>query len=133
MRIGDHDIGVCSWSLNPKDSGDLVRLIKKLGLSHVQLALGPLLALDERKRADEMKLLRERGLKITAGMIGFPGEDISTIASIKQTGGYVPDEQFEARREITARAATLCRQLGLSKLSTHVGFVPTSSDEKYEV
>ena len=133
MRIGEHDIGVCSWSLHPSGMSELVRLVRKLDLQHVQLATANLLALDDAARAGEIRVLRESGLKITSGMIGFPGEDYSNIANIKQTGGYVPDEQWEPRKALTARAATLCKELGLSKLTTHVGFVPISSDERYNV
>ena len=32
MNIAGHDIGVCSWSLQPKDSQDLIASVKKLGL-----------------------------------------------------------------------------------------------------
>ena len=42
MNIAGHDIAVCSWSLQPRDTGDLIASIKRLGLSHVQLALWPL-------------------------------------------------------------------------------------------
>jgi L-ribulose-5-phosphate 3-epimerase len=133
MRIGEHDIGVCSWSLAPKNMSDLVAMMRRLELSHTQLGLGGLVAMNERSRASEIKTLTDAGIQLTAGMIGFPGEDYSTIASIKQTGGYVPDEHWEVRREMTTRAAELSKSVGLKMLSTHIGFVPPSSDEKYKV
>src|SRR6478609_5852880 len=85
MEIAGHVIGVCSWSLHPKDNSDLVAQLRRLGLSHVQMALGPLLAMDDATRERELRVLREAGVAFTAGMIGFPSEDYSSIAIIKQT------------------------------------------------
>src|SRR2546423_3923982 len=87
MKIAGHDIGVCSWSLKPRDTADLIGRIKKLGLAHVQLALGGIVTMDDKRKHQELGLLRNSGLIFTAGMIGFPGEDYTTIASIKKTGG----------------------------------------------
>src|SRR5205085_12205346 len=102
-------------------------------ISHAQLGFGEFITMDEASRASEIKTLTDAGIQLTAGMIGFPGEDYSTIASIKQTGGYLPDEHWDARRELTSKAAQLCKSVGLKMLSTHIGFVPPSSDEKYTV
>jgi sugar phosphate isomerase/epimerase len=133
MRIGPYDIGVCSWSLRTKDAHELVKAMSQLGIRHVQLAIGPLLALEPADQMAELAMLRDAGISITAGMIGFSGEEYGTIASIKGTGGFVPDDLWEARKEITARAALLCKSIGLDKLSAHIGFVPPSSNAKYGV
>jgi sugar phosphate isomerase/epimerase len=132
MRIGEHDIGVCSWSLRPNDLSDLATLVHRLELDHVQLGLGRLIAMDDAAREGELNTLAESALKLTAGMIGFEGEDYSTIASIRQTGGFVPDESWELRKAVCAQSAALAQQLGLRLLSAHVGFVPPSSNEKYK-
>ncbi|CAN5436767.1 sugar phosphate isomerase/epimerase [soil metagenome] len=132
MQIASHHIGVCSWSLQPASMGELVSSMKQLGLEHVQLALRPLITSSEASRGEELRVLRESGLKLTAGMIGFAGEDYSTIANIRKTGGYLPDATWEIRRDETIAAASLARELGLSALTTHIGFVPASSDGGYE-
>jgi sugar phosphate isomerase/epimerase len=131
MNIAGHDIGVCSWSLGPKDTADLIANVKKLGLQHVQLALGELVMLDDKRKHFELGLLRNSGLTFTAGMIGFPGEDYSTIAAIRKSGGYVSEEEFPMRKQLTKAAAQLAAELGMKKLSTHIGFVPPSSDPNY--
>jgi sugar phosphate isomerase/epimerase len=133
MQIRGHDIAVCSWSLHPKDTGDLVARVNELGLQHVQLALGPLLAMDDAARQSELAPLRSAGIRLTATMISFEAEDYSTIAIIRRTGGFVPDDRWPARRELTLRAAKLTAQLGARFLTTHVGFVPASSDPQYRV
>ncbi len=132
MNIGGHEIGVCSWSLRPKGLSDLVAQVKPLGLSHVQLALGPLLMLDDKRKHQELGHLRAAGLTLTAGMIAFPGEDYSTIAAIERTGGYVPDDQWPLRKRLSEQAARLGSELGLTKITTHVGFIPRRNDGRYQ-
>jgi sugar phosphate isomerase/epimerase len=66
-------------------------------------------------------------------MISFPGEDYSSIAIIRDTGGYVPDKDWPLRKQLTIQAAKLTKELGVNWLTTHIGFVPPSSHEKYEV
>jgi sugar phosphate isomerase/epimerase len=131
MNIAGHDIGVCSWSLAPVDTLDLITRVKELGLSHIQLNTSPLVMLDDKRKHQELGLIRSSGLAITATMIGFAGEDYSTIASIRRTGGYVPDDQWELRKKLTEQAAQITADLKVPILSAHVGFIPPSSDPKY--
>jgi L-ribulose-5-phosphate 3-epimerase len=131
MNLAGHDIGVCSWSLQPKDTADLARMVQQLKLSHVQLAISPLLALGTAQRKERVDQIRAAGLTITAGMISFPGEDYSTITRIRQTGGFMPDDLWAERRETTAMASGICRENGIKMLSAHAGFIPPSSGEKY--
>jgi len=132
MQIQGHDIGVCSWSLKPRDMRDLATKVKGLGLEHVQLDLSPLMAADEVTRNEEIRVVRDSGLKVTAGMIGFPGEDYTTIATIKKTGGFVSDSEYEKRRDITIAAAKFAAELGLPSFSLHAGFIPTSGAADYD-
>ena len=133
MNIGGHDIGVCSWSLRPADMAELAATVRQLGLDHVQLALGPLLAMDEDARQRELAALRESGLILTATMISFAGEDYSSIAAIRETGGYCPEKLWDERRQLTLDAGRLTRELGVRLLTTHVGFIPPSSSPRYPV
>ncbi|MEO6435188.1 MAG: sugar phosphate isomerase/epimerase family protein [Tepidisphaeraceae bacterium] len=132
MNIAGHDIGVCSWSLAPSGAADLIARVKKLGLQHVQLALGPLVLLDDKRKHQELGLLRGSGLTFTAGMIGFVGEDYSTIAAIKKTGGFVSEAEFPLRRQLTRAAGQLAVEMGMKLLTAHIGFVPPSNDPNYE-
>ena len=132
MNIGGHDIGVCSWSLQPKDTADLVAQVKQLGIGHVQLALGPLLMLDDKRKHFELGHLRTSGIKLTSGMIAFPGEDYSSIRAIERTGGYVPDDQWNLRKRLSEQAAMLGKELGLKSITTHVGFIPRRGQVGYD-
>lgn len=132
MNLLGHNIGVCSWSLRPDGMADLVERVKSLGLSHVQLALGELTTLSAEDRDRELGILRDSGLTVTATMIGFVGEDYSSIASIRRTGGLVPDELWDERRQRVLDAATITAALGVKLISTHVGFIPAPNDANYE-
>lgn len=131
MNLLGHDIGVCSWSLKPKDTADLIAKVRELGLNHLQLALAPLLKLSDEERARAVGLIRDSGLTLTAAMISFGDEDYSTIATIRRTGGLVPDEKWDARKKAVLDAANLAKHLGVKLLSTHVGFIPAPNDANY--
>jgi L-ribulose-5-phosphate 3-epimerase len=131
MQIRSRDLAVCSWSLPGDGLRELVQSVRDLGLSHIQLALAPLLFLDDKRKYFEFGQLRQSGLTITAGMIAFPGEDYSTLARIKLTGGFVPDDAWNLRRQLTLVAGKLARELGLNLLTTHVGFIPPSDHGDY--
>src|ERR1700689_1039861 len=104
MRIRSHDLAVCSWSLPAAGMREIIQSVGELGLSHVQLAVAPLLFLDDKQKHFELGQLRASNLSITSGMISFPGEDYSTLARIKITGGFLPDETWDLRRQLTVAA-----------------------------
>jgi sugar phosphate isomerase/epimerase len=132
MRIQGHQVGVCSWSIRPVDLADLAGKVVELGLSSVQLALGALIVLDDERKQQQLGILRQSGIEVSAGMIDFPGEDYTSIAMIRQAGGFAPDETWEVRRQMTIEAGKLAAGMGVGKLSCHIGFVPPSSAGHYE-
>lgn len=133
MNVRGHDIGVCSWSLGEPSLEVIIAKVKELGLSHMQLALNPLLKLDDQQLQQAVGLVKNSGLIVTATMLGFEGEDYSTIAAIHKTGGYGLDERWPVRKQLTIQAADLTRQLGVRYLSSHIGFVPPSNHKVYPV
>jgi sugar phosphate isomerase/epimerase len=132
MNIGGHDIGVCSWSFRANTVAEAVAGVKSLGLGHMQLALSPLVMLDDKRKQQQIDDLRASGLAVTAGMFGFPGEDYSSIPSIRQTGGFVPDAQWPDRMRHSAEVAKLAKELGISLVTTHIGFVPHKGAANYQ-
>jgi sugar phosphate isomerase/epimerase len=135
MQLNGHDIAVCSWSLKLSGAGELVDALRKLGLSHVHLAVAPLLAMNAAARREYAGALATAAISITSTMISFPGEDYSTIDRIRHTGGFGPDDQWPARRQATISAGEMTRELGVRQLSTHIGFVPHADQDpqRYEV
>lgn len=128
---GSLEPGICSWSLNAGDTAELVRRLGELGLSHVHLALAPLMFLDDKRKHQQLGNLGAAGIEITAGMIAFPGEDYSTIEKIRLSGGFVPDSSWPLRRQLVLAAARLAREMNISLLTTHAGFIPPSDHADY--
>ena len=128
-------IGICTWSLNRDDVRDAVTVARdKLGLSLVQVGFfGPGIP-DESADAGLVDYLAASGVRVSATCAGFEGEDYSSIASIRRTGGYAPDQTFGDRFEKTCRMGALTARLGVGLFTVHVGFIPEDpADPKYAV
>lgn len=121
LRI--EQIGVCTWSLRPSDPSDLLRKVEATNLRHVQLALDPL-----RRNPDTWgeapRQLRDAGIEIVSGMFGTIGEDYATPATIRKTGGVLPDEHWPANWQNIQQIAEIAAGLGLQPVSSHAGFIP---------
>jgi L-ribulose-5-phosphate 3-epimerase len=133
MKIGRHDISICSWSLRAPNMQAMIASIHSLGLSHCQLALTPLVLAEETIRREKVESIQHSELGLPAGMISFPGEDYSSISAIRRSGGFVPDAEWPRRREIAEQVMAIANSLGIKKISTHIGFIPPSNDEHYAV
>lgn len=131
MNIAGHEIAVCSWSLQPRDMGDLVAKVKDVGLDKVQLGLLDLVQFDDKRKHQQLGHLSSAGIEYTAGMISFPGEDYSSIDHIRGSGGFVPDAQWPLRQRLAREAARMASQMGMRAVSTHVGFVPSPDRHGY--
>jgi sugar phosphate isomerase/epimerase len=129
-------IGVCSWSLRPKDPRELSVALGRLGvgthgdsqrgsagISGVQLALDPMLfggwSVDETRRA-----LDGAGARVFSGMMGMQGEDYATLDTIRATGGVRPTRHWERNLKHARDAAQLAERLGIELVTFHGGFVP---------
>ncbi len=124
MRTQTADqIGVCSWSLRATGPHDLGEKVKTLGLKKVQLGLTPHRD-DPGTWEGVQEILGESGISIVSGMFSTIGEDYTTPATIRKTGGIVPDEHWEGNQAVAEAAAQLARQIGLRLVSTHAGFLP---------
>jgi L-ribulose-5-phosphate 3-epimerase len=114
---------VCSWSLKPGSPADLVRKVQQCGLRDVQLALDPLR--DGRWPLERtVEALAAADITVRSGMIGMSGEDYSTPATIRQTGGVRLDARWDEHLAAATASAALAWRLRLPLVSFHAGFVP---------
>jgi L-ribulose-5-phosphate 3-epimerase len=121
-------VGVCSWSLKPENPADLVRKVQELGLTQVQIALGPLR--DGRWKSAELRNATDKAkLSFVSGMMAMQGEDYSTLESIKTTGGVRADKHWKQNLENMRAEAALARELGLPLVTFHAGFLPESRSD----
>ena len=124
------NLAVCSWSLQPENTADLISTVQSLGLSKVQLALN-----DHRGSAGGAAIgteLAAAGIENVSGMFGMAGEDYTSLETIQKTGGVIPDEHWEANQAIARDVVEACGALNLDLVSFHAGFLPEdSSDPDY--
>lgn len=131
MQLHGHTIAVCSWSLQPKSMAELVGKVKQVGLNHMQLALADLSQMEPANRQKELAELKSSGVQLTGGMLHFHGEDYSSIARIRETGGFIPNGEWAERKRITTDVAKLAKEMGVQAILAHVGFVPPHADAGY--
>jgi L-ribulose-5-phosphate 3-epimerase len=117
-------VGVCSWSLQVKNVPELRRLMDRLGINTAQIACGDPhhAAWEEGERLPEA--VHAAGFDLTGAMLGFPGEDYTTPATIQRTGGFGNPATRGERLERFRWALERTRALGLTDLMLHAGFLP---------
>ena len=116
-------LAVCSWSLQPNSPDELIDKLKQIGIPRVQLALDPV---REKPKvwSDIGEQLRRAEFSIVSGMIGFVGEDYTTMETIHATGGVAPDETWDENWENVPKAADIATRLGIKLVTFHAGFLP---------
>lgn len=126
-KLTPAQFGICSWSTHPKDPADLAGRLKELGLRKTQLHLTPVYdnpTVWGNAQAD----LAKHGISIVSGMFGTKGEDYSSLDTIRQTGGFVPDQHWDANWQTAQHVAEVAKRFGVRYVSSHAGFLP--SDKK---
>jgi sugar phosphate isomerase/epimerase len=125
-------LAVCSWSIQPDGPAQLLEQLRVIGLTRVQLALDPLRDKPE-VWGSAPEQFRRANIRLVSGMFGTVGEDYSTLETIRQTGGLVPDATWEENWENAQSTAELAKQLGLKLVTFHAGFLPhDESDPEFE-
>ncbi len=124
MTIEPLAIGVCSWSLQVKSVVELKGFLDRLGVDVVQIACGDPhhAAWDE---GDGMPAAaKAAGFRMSGAMLGFPGEDYTTPATIEKTGGFGDPATRPQRLEQFRWGLARTKELGLTDLMLHAGFIP---------
>ena len=124
MALEPLAVGVCSWSLQVKSVPELKALLGRLGTDVVQVACG-----DPHHAAWEEgdglpAAAKTAGFRMTGAMLGFPGEDYTTPQTIQATGGFGNPATRAERLGRLAWALDRTRELGLTDLMLHAGFLP---------
>jgi len=126
-----HLIGSTLWSLGLPGTVQSIEKVAELGYEAIQFTFRS----DDDLTPPNLKQIRQAldrtGLKVPAGMVGFDGEDYSTIAAIRRTGGFISPDDFPVRLERCRTWGAAMAGLGLTHVTTHVGFIPEASDSRY--
>lgn len=132
-------LGVCSWSYQ-KPLDTVAAEMKKIGLKNIHLALQPFLDGDERHGAAESKEAQAAAIAriksgewvVTSTMLSFNHEDYTTPATIRATGGIVPDQHWESIKKTIPRAAALTAEWKVPYMSMHAGFLDESNKAAFD-
>ncbi len=128
MTVEPLAIGVCSWSLQVKSVPELKKFMTQLGIDVVQIACGDPhhAAWDEGDKMPEAA--RAAGFRMVGAMLGFPGEDYTTPATIQKSGGFGDPATRPERLKRFQWALDRTKALGLSEIMLHAGFLPEPGD-----
>ncbi|MFO0846298.1 MAG: sugar phosphate isomerase/epimerase family protein [Gemmataceae bacterium] len=121
-------VGVCSWSLQVKSVPELKALLGRLGVDVVQIACGDPHHADWQEGDGLPAAAKAAGFRMTGAMLGFPGEDYTTPQTIQHSGGFGNPATRAERLERFGWALDRTRELGLTDLMLHAGFIPDPGD-----
>lgn len=127
IRCGSWPVGVCTWSLR-RDLPGVWKVMEEAGIDHVHLAVGPVFGEGGGAYREAARALP---WTVSATMIDFPGEDYSTLESIRRTGGIVPDAAWESNKARALEAVCITAELGVRYLSFHAGFIDHGDGAAY--
>lgn len=121
-------VGVCSWSLQVTSVQELKGFLDRLGVDVVQIACGDPHHASWAEGDALPAAAKAAGFRMTGAMLGFPGEDYTTPATIQKTGGFGDPATRPERLKRLKWALDRTRELGLSDLMLHAGFLPEPGD-----
>lgn len=122
-------LGVCSWSLKVRSVPELESLMEEVGATVAQVALGDPNHATWQEGAGLVQALRQSSIEITATMIGYPGEDYTSPATIQATGGFGNPETRQSCLGIFRHAVNQTAELGVPIIVSHAGFIPEPGEE----
>lgn len=128
MSIEPFAIGVCSWSLQVTSVPELKDFLDKLGIDVVQIACGDPHHASWSEGDAMPAAARAAGFRMSGAMLGFPGEDYTTPQTIERTGGFGDSATRPERIERLKWGLQRTRELGLTDLTLHAGFIPPVGD-----
>lgn len=118
-----HPIGICSWSLS-NDLSLIQQTMHETGVTHLHLEAAVYAVFRE--------AIEQNNWTVSCMMLGFPQEDYSSLESIRNTGGIMPDDCWETNRSLALAAIETTANAGVGLLSFHAGFIDHSDAAGYQ-
>ncbi len=128
MAIEPLAIGVCSWSLQVTSIPELTGFMDRLKIDVVQLACGDPHHASWSEGDAMPAAAKAAGFRLSGSMLGFPGEDYTTPQTIEKTGGFGNPATRTERIERFKWGLARTKELGLSDIMLHAGFIPEPGD-----
>ncbi len=98
--------------------------MEQVGAVVVQVALGDPNHATWEEGERLIEVLKKSHLEISATMLGYPGEDYASPATIKASGGFGDAGTREERLGMFRRAVEQTAELEVPYLTSHAGFIP---------
>jgi sugar phosphate isomerase/epimerase len=124
------EIGVMINNLE-RDRLKAFRVAREHGFESGQTSPVPEAWFDGPELQTYINTARRSGLEITAMFVGFDGQSYADIPTIERTVGLVNPAFQEHRKRVVFKYCELARDLGVSKLAAHIGFVPHDPDHPH--
>ncbi len=122
------EIGICSWSIDRHDPLRAIHVTnEQFGLNYIQLGFFTRETIDHVNANALSSAAQSHDVTITSTFAAFEREDYTSIDSIAQTGGYMPDAEYPQRLDVTCRVADISAALGSTYIATHIGTIPSET------
>lgn len=118
-------IGAVAGCLKAPDPAATVAAARQVGLECLQVSANRPADLTNAQRvANWVAASKSSGIALASAVTGFPQERYSTIQTIAETGGLVPDDVADRNVQIVADAIEFAKAAGIPLLTFHAGFIP---------
>jgi sugar phosphate isomerase/epimerase len=107
---------------------ELAGFLDRLGLDLVQIACGDPHHASWVEGDGMPAAAKAAGFQMGGSMLGFPGEDYTSPKTIEKTGGFGDPATRPERLERFRWGLARTRELGLTDIMLHAGFIPEASD-----
>jgi sugar phosphate isomerase/epimerase len=129
--MAKHAIGCTLGSLAIPDTVGALEAVRRIGFDAVQFSFQEAGDTEPAGLARIREALDRTGLAVPAGLVSFDGEDWSSIASIRQTGGFVDAARFPARLKRCRACGEAMARLPIRHVTLHAGFLPEPGRPHY--
>lgn len=119
--LRDLEIGVMFWA--GRDPVETIRELKALGARCGQIGIAgdfPLAGAAAKWKA----ALEAENFPVVTAFCAYNGESYADIPTVQQTVGFIPPKTRAEREQRTYAVSDFAREVGITSIATHIGFVP---------
>lgn len=119
--LRDLEIGVMFWA--GRDPVETIRELKALGARCGQIGIAgdfPLAGAAAKWKA----ALEAENFPVATAFCAYNGESYADIPTVQRTVGFIPPKTRAEREQRTYAVSDFAREVGITSIATHIGFVP---------
>jgi sugar phosphate isomerase/epimerase len=119
--LRDLEIGVMFWA--GRDPVETIRELKALGARCGQIGIAgdfPLAGAAAKWKA----ALEAENFPVVTAFCAYNGESYADIPTVQRTVGFIPPKTRAEREQRTYAVSDFAREVGITSIATHIGFVP---------